>query len=574
MKTPLWAALSVFWTSAAAAQMDLVEQHVSIDLTGATPKVELDAWIEAQGPLYQIDLFTPPAPISRSWVDGSTVTPRRHPQAPGQALQIVLPVPAGPGDRIRIQLAFEGAIDCRYPGQPGLMRCVSRPDQTVLLPPEPGLGWYLINLWSADPFDGSLAVRVPDDHLAATSAGEPPEVTDLADGTWRWTFPLQRVESIPLIAGAWERIEREAPSAAAGYYYRGTGEPRRLQDAVAIAAELIPYYQRIYPPQAIPEAQIVSVPPFFPFGAIGLFGTTLVGEYVFDEYDYLLEQGMAHELAHTWWGNAASASDPVEAPFLHEAMAEHSAWRALGQLRGAAARTGGVRMNATWYLLRRPEGEDVAILDPAGQRSPAFIFAAYHKGCAVMRTLETQAGAEAFDRALFNLASLGPGGLTVAALGDALSRETGRDFGPLLRPWLEEVGAPALRAGRAPSGALWVESSGPWSFTLPIRVTAAGGEIREERLEIREGRAELALAPDDRVAIDPEWATLRTVTPEIAGDVDFDGRVDAFDLLAIAPHLGTYLPETRRQDGGYDPLFDLDRDLRVDVADLERVLAP
>ena len=74
------------------------------------------------------------------------------------------------------------------------------------------------------------------------------------------------------------------------------------------------------------------------------------------------------------------------------------------------------------------------------------------------------------------------------------------------------------------------------------------------------------------VEVDPEWSMAREIAPALPGDVTLDGRVDGADLIALALQQGRYLPELRRVDGGYDPLYDLARDGVIDAADMQVVL--
>ena len=71
------------------------------------------------------------------------------------------------------------------------------------------------------------------------------------------------------------------------------------------------------------------------------------------------------------------------------------------------------------------------------------------------------------------------------------------------------------------------------------------------------------------IQLDPEWTSVREIAS--SGDVSFDGAVDGIDLVEVALRIGAYLPSERRRDGGYDPLYDLNGDRRIDALDLSAI---
>ena len=288
----------------------------------------------------------------------------------------------------------------------------------------------------------------------------------------------------------------------------------------------------------------------------------LLNEVVVGPADYLIEQGMAHELSHSWWGNLASGSDPIEQRFLGEAFAEFSGWRALGELRNDDVRTSGMRMNAVWYMYRRPNDVDVPVISNETQSSPVVIHVTYHKGPLVLRTLEQAAGEEAFAEALRNFLARGYGGLSLAGLIEDIAAVSDYDATADVEQWLRGTGFPRVAVtSRFEGGAvqLSLATTGEFTFALPVRIVLSDGRTIEER--------------PIAVEIDPRWTAVREVTAALPGDVTLDGEVDGADLVATAVLHGGVLPVERRIDGRYDPLYDLDRDGIIGDADLELVRA-
>jgi hypothetical protein len=333
-----------------------------------------------------------------------------------------------------------------------------------------------------------------------------------------------------------------------------------------LGAELYPLYGELFGVLPTEHAQVVLVPRNFGAGGLGLMGSPFIAEYVVGEYDFLLVQGTAHELAHSWWAGVASAPNQVEAPFLQEGFAEYSAWLGLGRLYGEETRIAGNRMNATFYMYRRPDGADVAILDPDAYAHPAYLHASYHKGSQVLRMLEARVGEEAFLDALRGLVARGANGLSVAALREEIERASGEDVGAFLDQWLRATGYPVLTVGPER-----LDLDGTYDLRVTVRETYSDGRSIDSTVEL--GAAGVDLTSDSGAVlreVDPAWTFAREVRPVVEGDVTLDGAVDAADLIAVALRGGSYLPEERRRDGGYDPLFDLDGDRRVDEADVRR----
>jgi aminopeptidase N len=310
----------------------------------------------------------------------------------------------------------------------------------------------------------------------------------------------------------------------------------------------------------------------------GFLGNIFVNEVVFTSHDYLVEQGMAHELAHSWWGNLANASYPTEGAFLGEGMAEYAAWRGLGVLRDNATRAAGMRMDAVWYMYRRPDDIDVPILAPNAQSSPSFVHVTYHKGALVLRALEEAVGADAFAAALQAFVARGYGQLTVAGLVEEVAAAGDYDATTFVNEWLYRTGFPRIVVAPQVEGGevtLSLEVVGDFHLHAPVRFTFADGTTREEAVELSPGANEHAFSLDERpsaVEIDPRWTMAREVSAALPADVTCDGELDAADLVAVALQSGAVLPEERRVDGGYDPLYDVDRDRVIGDLDLEAVL--
>ncbi len=558
--------------TASAQGFDVLRQDITVDVSSSTvTSIEVVAELAADGPTTEIWMLVPALPIGSLTIDGVEATVTPHPQYPDQVSVVELPTERADGEAFQMVLRTAGTLGCSSRLQPGTLACVRTADQTILVPASPDSGWYLFNLLAFDPFLGSITVRAPDDFQLAAIEGDPEETRDLGGGVVEARFEIEKAtETLGLYAGRAEKVE------APGVVGLFTGDHReKMQRSVDLAAEVLPLYQARFGATGIDRTRIISIPRGFPFGGLGLFGTVLFGDYVVGELDYLLEQGTAHELGHTWWGGLASSADSAAAGFFAEAFAEYSARWVLGRVQGPAARVAGNRMNAVWYMYRRPGDADVAPLDPNVRDSPVYVFATYHKASVALGTIESAMGEDAFTSALRRMIARGPGGTTtssfIADLEDAGDTAAARD----VHQWFETTGFPHLTvSAHAEDGAVVVDvgTAGDYTFGVPVRAFSPDGTFTDSRLEIAPGATSQAVpgAPI-LIQLDPDWTAVREIRPSPAGDVSFDGAVDGIDLIEVALRIGTSLPTERRVDRGYDPLYDLNEDRLVDALDLAAI---
>ncbi len=561
----------------ARAASDVLSQDIAVDLTGDTLHVEVDARVHLDGPLPIYALVAPAVDVE---VGGQPATLEDEPQYPG-LVQWLTPadgvVPDGGAD-VDVHLVLDGAPSCASRVQPGLDACTFHGDEVVLLPDEPGAAWYLISLLASDPFSGSVTVHAPAGMFVAAGQGAAVDSAVLDDGSSRSRFDIavdtellgvfaRDVDTVSTTAGDGKRVVAGVPADAQG------GDSHDVMQRVAeTGARVLPRYEEMYGPLAVDEIHYLPVSGRYPFGGMGLLGDIFLGDFVtWPQFDFIVEQGAAHELAHSWWGGMTTAANPDEGGFLQEAFAEYSAWRALG-VDDDDVRTAGTRMNAVWYMTQIGDA-DLAILDAANDPD-AYVLVTYHKGSTVLRSLEEKVGADVFTAALRALVDRGPGQLTVDALAEEIDDAGGGDVSTFLDQWLRAPGWPTLRAG-FDGETLCIDVEGDYDVDVPVRAVAADGTVTEAVLSADAAHAGAAKLGADTVLVevDPRWTLVRTVAPALAGDVSLDGRVDAVDLMEVALRSGARIPDQRRQDGSYDPLYDVDNSGAVDDADVDTVLA-
>ncbi len=560
----------------AEAKVDFLEQELSVDLVKDPTQVTVKATVKVAVTSATTSLILLPTSlplVSLAW-NGTPLTVKKG----SSSLVAELPAPAAAGEQGTLSAVLAGTPSCSYGSY---VTCLRSASLTYLMPASASGAWYLVNLDSAsyDTFKASLDLLLPAAQRAL-SIGVPAKVTAQPDGSALWRFVANEPTlDLLFVAGALVEVSSSGGFPALGLCPDVAATRKGLQAALDEGSKLVPYFSKLWGAPPISELHYGVVKGSTPWAGTSYQGLILLNEIIFaPAYEYIVAQ-VNHELGHLWWGTMAYAPSAVESGFFSESLAEYSLWRGRGELAGEAVRATGSRMNAVWYMYRRPAG-DLPVLSQLGSESA--VFAIYHKGSTVVRTLEEAAGVDALDAGLRAVIKAG----WSASLADfvaAVKAAGGVDLTPYVQKWLGTVGYPTLKVSSTIKGAtggvvvLTLAASGEdFPLKLPVRLRYADGKSEARALEVKGGSGALSLELAARpalVELDPGWTAVRELRPALEADVSLDGQVDGADLLEVALRVGTSLPTVRRVDGKYDPLYDLDGDRQVGEPDLERVVA-
>lgn len=566
-----------------AQTVDFLEQHVTADLSTTPGNLHVELRARALTDLAYMDIYTPGMPVNSVLFNGADATLQDHPIYRGQLSRLMFPQTWAANAEATVSLDFDLVSTCVDSGDSRYDACVLSNDEVVLPPPGPGSGWAFGNAFEEDVYTATFEVVAPANMFVVAGQGAPLSVTEEQGGNVRrWQFAQTTPTELMMLYARASDVAQAGQSPVVQVYHPGRTE---LDAAVALhMAELgsgvVGAYSAMFGAPPTNEIHLLFTSGIFPFAGMGLLGNVLLQELLLDfRYAYLVDQGVAHELGHTWWGNMASglsASD--ETPFMHEAFAEYSAWRALAQVaQDDHVRVSGVRTNTVWYLFGRPNDVDVATLTSDARSSAAGIHAIYHKGSSVLRTMEALVGQQAFTTALANLVARGPQALTISNLQDEVIMASGISVATVVDQFLRARGYPQLLVQGFPDDGNFVlrlDVVGNYDVKVPVVVYPAAGQAQNLVIDAHTGANQLVFdATPVLVEVDPEWTLVRTVEPLLVADVTVDGQVDAADLLEVALRVGGAVPAQRRIDGQYDPLFDINADRTIDRADLDAVLA-
>jgi aminopeptidase N len=569
------AGLATSGAASAATVADFLSQHVKLDLTQSPTEIKVEA--VAQVKITQ-DTQTlkvaalSPGIVSVTW-DGVPVTTVNA----GGAAVISFPSKLTAGTEGTLRVELSGVPACAYAGYEV---CLRSQDLTYLIPPWYTGTWYLSNAQEIDAQACTLELRIPSGHKAA-ALGVPPVVVDGGDGTSTWTFESAApVTDMAFVAGAYGEIQGIGDGfPTRGLYTGAASNAQVLQPAIDEGGKLAKLFGGWWGQPPVKEFQYGIISGNTPFAGTEIGGLMLLQDMLLTPaYAYILADAN-HELAHYWWGSMSWASDDNQFGFFAESLAEYSLWRGLGELNGQPARDTGTRMNAVWYMYRRPSDDDTPVFSLNSY--DIAVFAIYHKGSTVVRTLEQAAGVQAIDTALSDLIEAGPGAATIDGFQASILAASGVDIAPYVSTWLLGIGFPVVTVS-----ATVAQSAGGYKVTLaatgqdfpmliPVYALMPDGTRTPASIAFSGGHGEAALELTQRplaVEVDPGWTAVRELKPAVPGDVSFDGQVDGADLIEVALRIGGKLPTIRRKDGKYDPLYDLDVDRAIQDKDLDEVV--
>jgi leukotriene A-4 hydrolase/aminopeptidase len=237
-------------------------------------------------------------------------------------------------------------------------------------------------------------IRTPKDLLAVMSASNDPDT--VRDGVYEFNMP----QAIPsyLIALAVGDLEFKAMGERTGVY----AEPALLEAAAAEFEDtesMLIATEKTYGPYSWDRYDLLILPPSFPFGGMENPRLSFITPTVIAG-DKSLVSLIAHELAHSWSGNAVTNATWRDL-WLNEGFTTYLTYRIMEIVYGTD------RFNMEAVLGYQDLQEDIATLEPNDQilaidlrgRDPDDVFSniPYEKGALFLREVEQKVGRENFD---------------------------------------------------------------------------------------------------------------------------------------------------------------------------------
>jgi aminopeptidase N len=353
-----------------------------------------------------------------------------------------------------------------------------------------------------------LGVVVPAD-IEVISGGVAERAEQLRDARTRYRFRMERAYSTYLYGFAAGRFHH----AEAGplKYASVTHEPealgrivRRTPEMAAFFEDLAgvplpgPSYTQVFlpdaPPQEMTEMSIMS----------DRYGASVLDD---PREDYLV----AHELAHSWWGNLVTCRTWSDF-WLNEGMATYmvAAWKQ--RFWGTEEYERELTMARLRYhaALAKNEGRPLVFTgwkEPGEMGGPVT----YSKGALVLRLLRREIGDAAFRDGLRAYTRAAAGGSVVSDdLRIAMEKASGRDLKPFFAQWVyappPQLVAMHQIVRRGVEVTIEQRQPASWTFDVDIVVsTALQRSVR--RVHVTQRKQTFAFALDEpllSVAVDPE----------------------------------------------------------------------
>ena len=324
--------------------------------------------------------------------------------------------------------------------------------------PAPGTGrWWL----EEGTVRGDSAFNVAS--LFAVTATLPADQVPVTSGTLITStiLPDGRVQRAWVTGPSREFLLHMSPEfQSASYESDGTrvtsywlpGDEAAGRAALRYAVAALRIYSRHYGEYPFRDMRIAPAP--INYRGMEYPQAALMGVELYNKQRTSLEDVVAHEIAHQWWYQIVH-NDPVNAPWLDEALAEYSMKLYMEELRGdaRAERLQSRRWDAALEMLRQraadaPVGMTVDAYEDGGQYETIV----YGKGALFYDALRDRLGERRFDQFLrdylekhrYGIVTVDEWLANLQALGDPALVE-------LYRKWIEPQAAPPVASDGLPT---------------------------------------------------------------------------------------------------------------------------
>ena len=450
--------------------------------------------------------------------------------------QLVVAVPAGADDLLRVQVAYDGTPDDGL-----IIRDNVHGERSAFVDNWPNRArfWFPSVDHPSDKATLALAVRAPAGWQVVANgprADGLAETAPPADGVWRFRVN-EPIPTYTMVIGAAQFVVRTIDDCADG------------GPAAARESECVPVSSWVFPPDTaagarnfrragrmievfteliapFPYEKLAHVQSATQFGGMENVGAIFYSEQALAQ-DRDIEGTVAHEVAHQWFGDAVTQSD-WQHLWLSEGFADYFEAIFFEREDGAHRLREIMAENAADYL--GSDVTDLPVVDTTASLLPD-LFAllnenSYQKGAWVLHMLRGRLGDDAFFRGIrdYYIANEHGNALT-ADLQAALERASGEELDEFFGQWVYGTGHPILRASHrydadADVVRATIEQVQPSAWPvfrtrLTVEVMTAAGPVRRTiELRDRVTTAEVAVeAPPTALRLDPDGWLLHALAP-------------------------------------------------------------
>ncbi|MBL8955250.1 MAG: hypothetical protein JNK82_31035 [Myxococcaceae bacterium] len=347
-------------------------------------------------------------------------------------------------------------------------------------------------------------------------------------------------------------------------------------DTVAAWAQrILPHHvQRLGPTLSTGVAQAI-VPRSSTFIGTASYGMSLLNELYDGMGPELHEEVWAHENIHQHFAVRAYPADQTVSAFMTEGITTllqldytHRNLSGVERDRALARR---LREFALQQEYRFPQVQSLplGLQDPAQVPTDPYAYNvwAYFKGSATHDLLRVWLGETVYlDGLTRYLAACDAAPCDNDVFRASLEAASGRSLGALFDRFVFGPDRVSLGIGFEPrpgaAVAVTLEQSRAAALPLELWVEGFGGELERERVLLDGATSTHVFSPGfavKSVRVNPRVEAILKVDSQTAGDVDFDGEVDGFDVIACARLVGHTVTAPNRTPSIWGTNLDFDR---------------
>ena len=419
-----------------------------------------------------------------------------------------------------VTVTLAGAPRSQFsPQRGGFLRTVVSPEITYVRSQYP---WY--PRLAGDAATYRVSVRAPEGWRVRTR-GVTSDGTTFAQPT-----PVRR---IGLVAGPYRVTEREIQGVRFDAYTLGAGADRPgAQRLLDVAARAFDHYGKRFGALQVSHFTLVEMPaPYGPGSGYNEGDYVLLEAGAFERDAAWADGLVAHEVAHTWWGDQVA--------FRHFAGESLASYATLGFVQAEQGDTAAreERRKAVEAVVGHAGGVPLADIRDSGRGLGPGVYRvhAYDKGMMLLCMCEEALGRPVLDRALAGMLAAHRGELVdYGALREALGSKVRRLVEELERPGAPTLGLTykAKRSGRKwrVKGTLTLDR--PLKLAVQVRALCADGNV-DTTVKLTGKKATFSLTTGTEphgVAVDPDYRVLAG-RPTAAG-IDPGEEIElAFDVV-------------------------------------------